>query len=282
MICAYSKEFSSSAFTNVENAFITEYLPVSPGDAVRVYLYGLYLCQHPEKNCALHEIADTLSLTEDKVKESFYCFEELGLVTIVEKEPFTVHYLPVRQSYSTKPRKIKAEKYTEFTKGVQALFSNRMISTGEYTEYFNVMESYSIKPEAMLMIIKYCIDLKGNSIGYRYVLKVAKDFGNRGLNTIEKVDNELSSYVTKSAELQAVLNALSLKRRPDHEDSLFLKKWVEELHFELESIIFAAKNIKKGTIEKLDAFLYAKFENGTITTLAETYGVGINTQALTK
>ena len=47
--------------------------------------------------------------------------------------------------------------------------------------------------------------------------------------------------------------------------------------------IFAV-GLRKGSNlkEKLDAFLYAQFENGTITTLAETYGVGINTQALTK
>jgi phosphoenolpyruvate synthase/pyruvate phosphate dikinase len=48
MTCTYSKEFSISGFTDVENAFISEYLPVSSGDAVKVYLYGLFLCQNPK------------------------------------------------------------------------------------------------------------------------------------------------------------------------------------------------------------------------------------------
>ena len=47
MTCSYSKEFSASAFTGVENAFVTEYLPIASGDAVKVYLYGLFLCQNP-------------------------------------------------------------------------------------------------------------------------------------------------------------------------------------------------------------------------------------------
>ena len=50
MTCSYAKEFSSSAYTDVENTFISEYLPVSTGDSVRVYLYGLFLCNHPEQD----------------------------------------------------------------------------------------------------------------------------------------------------------------------------------------------------------------------------------------
>ena len=41
---AFSGDFSSNMFTSVENKFITKYLPQADGDAVRVYLYGLYLC----------------------------------------------------------------------------------------------------------------------------------------------------------------------------------------------------------------------------------------------
>lgn len=47
--------------------------------------------------------------------------------------------------------------------------------------------------------------------------------------------------------------------------------------------IFAV-GLRKGSNlkEKLDNFLYTQYENGTITALATTYGVGINTEALTK
>ena len=41
---AFSKDFTANMFTSVENQFITKYLPQANGDAVRVYLYGLYLC----------------------------------------------------------------------------------------------------------------------------------------------------------------------------------------------------------------------------------------------
>lgn len=255
MTCTYSKEFSAAGFTDVENAFISEYLPVSSGDAVKVYLYGLFLCQNPKLDQPLEEIAKNLAMTETEVIDCFYYWEEFGVVSVLSKEPFTVQYQPIRASYAAKPKKIKAEKYTEFSKGLQALLPSRMISTGEYSEYFNIMETYSIKPEAMLMIVKYCADRKGADISYRYISKVAKDFGTRGINNVEKVEKELSSYILRTGLLERILRAMSLRRAPEIEDLTLLKKWTQELHFEEENIVFAASKIKKGNMEKLDEFL---------------------------
>ncbi len=255
MTCSYSKEFSASAFTSVENVFIYEYLPVSSGDAVRVYLYGLYLCQNPEQDKSIEDIAAALNLSESDIVDFFTYWEEFGLVNVLSREPLEVRYLPIRTSYANKTRKFKAEKYTDFTKGVQAIIPSRMISTTEYTEYFNIMETYAVKPDAMLMIVKYCADLKGNDIGYKYISKVAKDFGNRGITTVEKIEKELESYVLRTSELSKILKALSLKRKPEIEDLNLLKKWTHELNFDVSNIVFAAGKIKKGSMEKLDEFL---------------------------
>ena len=255
MTCSYSKEFSASAFTGVENAFVTEYLPIASGDAVKVYLYGLFLCQHPESDQSVSDMATTLKMQEKSIIDCFSFWEEFGLLSIISKEPFAVQYHPIRSSTFSKPKKYKAEKYSDFTKGLQALIPNRMISTNEYTEYFAIMETYFIKPEAMLMIVKYCIDRKGGDISYRYISKVAKDFGNRSINTADKVEKELSSYIAQTGVLEQILRSLSLRRQPDIEDANLFKKWTGELSFDSDNIIFAASKLKKGSMEKLDEFL---------------------------
>ena len=255
MTCSYSKEFSASAFTDVENVFIYEYLPLASGDAVKVYLYGLFLCQNKEFDQSAEKIAETLKMSEDEIRDCFNFWEEFGLVSVVSNDPLTVKYLPVKSASSGKPRKYKAEKYSDFTKGVQAILPERMISTNEYTEYFSIMETFGIKPDAMLMIVKYCADRKGKDIGYRYISKVAKDFGVRGIVTVEAVEKELSAYILRTSEIEKILKALSIKRAPEIEDSTYFKKWTQELNFEPESIIFAASKLKKGGMEKLDEFL---------------------------
>ena len=46
---SFDKEFSAAGYTSLENTFITEYLGRAGGDAVKVYLYGLYLCANPQR-----------------------------------------------------------------------------------------------------------------------------------------------------------------------------------------------------------------------------------------
>lgn len=255
MSCFYSKDFSYISSTDVENQFICQYLPIASGNSVKVYLYGLFLCKNNQFPQTLSDIAKAVDLTEQEVLDSFNFWEDFGLVNVHSTNPLSVQFLPIRELNQTKPRKIKAEKYADFTKAVQSIISSRMIGTNEYSEYFTIMETYSIKPEAMIMIVKYCADLKGKDIGYKYISKVAKDFGNRGLITPEKIEKELASYVLKTAELQSIFHALSLKRAPEIEDINFYKKWTSDLSFEFPNIVYAAKQVKKGGMEKLDALL---------------------------
>ena len=46
MTFSYSKEWNGTGYTNVENPFILEYLPEADGIAVKVYVYGLFLCNN--------------------------------------------------------------------------------------------------------------------------------------------------------------------------------------------------------------------------------------------
>ncbi len=255
MTCSFAKEYSSSAFTDVENEFITAYMPYAKDEALKVYLYGLYLCAHPEQDKSLSEIAEALSVSEEDVIGSFRFWEEFGILSVLSENPLNVSYLSVKSVYRSKPRKYKAEKYSDFTKAVQTIITERMISTGEYTEYFNLMETFGIKPEAMLMIVKYCVDMKGADIGYRYISAVARDFGNRGVITVEKIEKELASYSLHTAELEKILKALSSRKKPDVEDQNYFKKWTEELCFEPENIIYAASLLKKGSTASLDSLI---------------------------
>lgn len=251
--CSYSKEFAAMNFTSVENAYIYEYLPEATGNAVKVYLYGLFLCQNADFDVDLAAFARELKLTEAEVRDAFTYWEEFGLVSVISGEPLSVKYLPI--GTGVKPRRVKPEKYAAFTESAQALLPARMIPPNEFNEYFNIMEVYGIKPEAFLMIIKYCTDLKGEDIGYKYISAVAKDFGARKILTPEQVEKELSAYILRTSELEKLLKALSLRRKPEIDDLNYFNKWTKELGYEPENVLFAAKSMKRGSMKKLDEFI---------------------------
>ena len=246
--CTFSKDFNLQSNTTVDNKFLDMYLPIATGDAVKVYLYGLYACNLDEE-LTLDKFAQNINLPIEEVRNCFKFWEEFGVLNVLSEEPFAVRYLPIE---TKKPKKFNPEKYTGFNKALQVLIPDRMITTNEFSAYFSIMEEHSIKPEAMLMIIKYCVDLKGKGISFRYVLKVANDFASRGITTESKIEKELSDYTIKSADLYEIFNIISPTSKPEIEDLNLFKKWTCEMKFSKNAILTACVKSKVKSTTKLD------------------------------
>lgn len=265
-LARYSKEFNAAGYTLIDNLFISEYLELCSEQALKIYIYGLYAIQSGNENInTIEKMMSALKITEDKIIESYDFFEDLGIVEIVSKSPLDVKYIPLSGVYG-KPRKIKASKYSEFTKQVQTLLPDRMITTNEFNEYFNLIENYHIEPEALIMAIKYCTMIKDNNINYRYILTVAKSWILRGITTLSSAEVELYTYNKQVGEIKDVLKALGYRGGTDYSDTSLYSKWREQFGFSTEAIIFCAKLLKpkKGNMQKLDStlaefFKYKKF-----------------------
>ena len=247
--CSFSKETVTNSSTVLDNRFISTYLPEANGDAIKIYIYGLFVCQESDSDISFDKFCNDVKLDKDIVSDCFRFWEELGIVNVLSEDPFIVKYLPVAQS---KPRKYSAEKYGEFNKALQVLIPERMITTNEYAAYFSLMEENGLKPEALLMIVKYCVDLKGGAIGLRYILKVANDFIARGITTTTKIEKELSDYSLKTGEFASLMNYILPNKKPQIEDLKLFEKWNKQLLYDIDTIIFIAKSAKIKNIEKLD------------------------------
>ena len=155
-----SDEIANKSFTYVENKFISKYLPVLDPVAVKVYLYSLYLFQSGFGG-SLDDLAAKLNMTADEAQSYFEYLEEFELVSVISVSPFEVKILDA-ENISGTPKKFKPEKYADFTKAVQSIIKGRMISTNEFREYFVMLEEYGFEQNALIMIISYCVNLKGD------------------------------------------------------------------------------------------------------------------------
>ena len=255
-----SDEVAKKSFTSVENKFITKYLPVLEPLAVKVYMYSLYLYQNGQSAFTLFDLAESLHISEEQAKGYFEYLEEFELVSILSLAPFEVKILDAENVYGT-PKKFKPEKYSDFTKSVQSVIKGRMISANEFREYFILLEEYGFEQNALIMIVNYCVNLKGDDIRFAYIKKVAKSFADEGVTTAKKVDEKLSAYTSSTPALIKLFNAAGIKRQPDIEDDRLYKKWTNELGFEDDAIIAATKLFKAKTVEKMDETLGELFKN---------------------
>jgi DNA replication protein DnaD len=123
------------------------------------------------------------------------------------------------------------------------------------------LEEYGFEHNALLMIISYCVNLKGNDIRFQYIKRVAKSFADEGITTAKKVEKKLSSYTSSTPALINIFAACQINRSPDIDDDKLYSKWVNELGFSDEAIICAAKYFKAKSCDKIDQALTELYKN---------------------
>ena len=260
--CSFSKDTDGNTFTSVENKFITNYLPEASGFAVKVYLYGLYLCEKPSVDFSLSSMAEVLKTDEEKIKQAFIFWQDYDLVEILSEEPFAVSYLPVSSAVG-KPKKVHYERYGDFNKELQRKMQTvgKFISAGEYMKYMRFLEENAMQPQALLLIAEYCINKQGEAVSPSYIFNKAKKLLRSGCSTYEQVERELSSYNAHEKDIVAILSAMnSYQKTPDETDYSSFRKWTETLGFSLAGILAAAKRLKRGSMQMLETLLEELYE----------------------
>ena len=271
--CQFSSECVFSNATSVDNIFINEFLPYANDTCVKVYLYGLYKCNTANTyDDTLHSFSTVLGISEEDIYNAFLYWQEQGLVQILSTEPFEVVYQPIKNAI-TNTKKYNKDKYSDFNMQLEAVLKGKNISLNEYYQYYEFMEIYHMEPDALILIIEYCVRAKGVKVGYNYILTIAKSWAYDGYTSFEKVDKKLQELEQDSTELGELFACLGIKRIATIDEREYLNKWKKEYEFDFSCIIEVCKmnkkkNIKVVNFEKLDD-IFRKYYEMKLTTIKD-------------
>lgn len=254
---------TSANYTVVDNLFISQFMPSAPKGYTEVYLLGLWFCNQPNETNTLEHFANILSMEQSDIIDAFTYWEELSLVQILQKTPFEIAYLDIKSTAAIL-RRIKPSKYTKFNREMQDILHGRMLTPNEYNEYYVFLETSFFQPEALLLVAKYCAELKGIDINYKYILTVANNLAMGKKLTYEEVEQELTSHPRFNEDVLAVYKALGVKQDVDYHDRRTVKKWLSEFGFGLDVVLFVAKSNRKCGMKKLDALLCEYYKNAVL------------------
>lgn len=263
-LCSYSSDTHSGSFIVIENSFINEYLPLAPDFCVKVYFYGLYLCTNPSSlQNTLQNICHVLNMDAGEVKDAFEYWQAEGLVQLIETgidNELAVKYLPVQKRVGSSKK--RQDKYSSFNNKIQGILKGRMITPSEFNEYYTLIESMHLEEEALLLITNYCVNLKGENVGYPYILTVANSFIKQGLTTTELVQDKLDEHKEITPELQDIIKAFGKKTAITIDDRNSYIKWTKDFGFSHGTIKEVAKTIKgkSPTIALLDSILTSYYK----------------------
>ena len=258
---AFSKEFTANMFTSVENRFITHYLPQANGDAVRVYLYGLYLCECSADFDA-ESAAKLLGLSPKRLLEIFDFWEECDLVHILSRAPLFVEYLPVSSAVG-KPKAIRPEKYAEFNRELykQLQKAGKDFKPYEMQKILEFLENNPMEPQAFLLISEYCAKKDGEKLTANHVLNKALKLCREHKYTYEQVEQDLADYNSHEKELAKIFALLGIYRKPQEADYDLLGKWYAQ-GVDEGTVIACAETLKKGSLATLDQLVSELLDRG--------------------
>lgn len=262
--CDKEKQLVSEGYTVIDNKFFLNYLPDAPEKCVAVYLIGLALSGSHGDDNSIETIAQKLGITPDDVMTAYQYWDELGLVTVSNEAPQHVTYNALKESTNAL-KKISPSKYKKFSQQLQDLFAGgRQINTSEFDAYYQFLEDTAFEQDALLAVIKYCIELKGKSINYQYILTVARNEMRKGATTLAVVAEHLNCQQKYDEDLKLVFKQLGANRKFEHSDREMYDKWIRELGFTQDVIVNVAKNCKNGGMAKLDSLLCEYYKRGAM------------------
>lgn len=262
--CEKEKLLVYEGYSVIDNKFFFNYLPDAPEKYVAVYLLGYALSDSEGSDNSIEAIAQKLDISPEYVTEAYRYWDELNLVVFTQDERPHVTYLALKDSTSAL-LKISPSKYKKFSKQMQDLFTGgRQINTSEYNAYYLFLEDTTFEPEALLAVAKYCIELKGKSIKYQYILTVAKNQISNGATTLALVSERLNCQQKYDDDLKLVFKVMGTERKFEHLDRELYDKWVTEFGFTLDVIVNVAKDCKNGGMTKLDSLLSEYYKRGAM------------------
>lgn len=254
-----------NSITLIPDYFIDRHLATASGEFVKVYLY---IQRHLKDNqpLTIQAIADHLNLTETDVKRALSYWKSEGVLVIDDfPEPAPALYnspqstspastshppyspashseaaaaLSVPKKETLSPAIVTARMEEE---GISHLgfmadtYLGKTLSQTELNTLFYFYDGLHFPVDLIEYLLEYCVS--NNKKSMRYIETVAISWYEQGINTMKKAKEAMKIY---NKNYYSVMKTFGISNRnPGPAEANYIKKWLEDYHFELPIIIEA-------------------------------------------
>lgn len=240
--------------TSVDNIFINEYLPQAKGDFVKVYLYGL---MYAEYGIAVRDeiMAKQLGLSQKEIAEAWNYWEEMGAVKrrYLDSEgevENTVEFVQLRElMYATPEEEADEQMPAEVdvnvfgSEQIRAMFDSveqslgRSLSTTELSDMLSLVRDEHVPTEMVKFAVSYFT--KEGKSSLRYIFKVIRSWMEKGLRTVDDINEYLQENDRRHYQYNRILRALGFTRNATEEERRLMDSWFDDLGFNMDRILEA-------------------------------------------
>ncbi len=269
----------------VPQSVVDNYIKLANESSLKVLLFIL---RNNGRNFSNEEIATALNLNSTQVDEAFLFWENANIISksesnekvqekhanisevqVVQKE-VKKNSIPSGTSYNIKPSEI-AERVSN-SEEIRGMFSMAEVSFGrplnntEQRSFIWMHDYLGMSADVLITIAAYCISMEKNSI--KYIETLASDWSQRGINTLELVQEEIKVQEEKFSYTGKIMKVFGMSRRPTSKQQEFINNWkskgysMELIEYAYEKTIEAIDKVNFNYINKI---LESWYSQGLIT-----------------
>ena len=243
----FDEQYAYYGVTPVDNQFILEYLPNATGDAVRVYLYGLMQCYHPQQAMDIGQMARELSLSEDAILTAYRHWERKGLVRRIADNPPAFRYVSIKQLTMTGGAVPVDHEYEAFASAVYGLFGNdRRLHGAEMSRCYEWVEEMGLPAEVVVYLIREMIAQHGKTVAIKTIEKRAAMLAEEEVHSVEDAESVLTRDKAVWDGSRVVIRRFGKRRAPSEDEQAMYRTWHVDWGFSQEDILAACAETVKG------------------------------------
>ena len=268
--------------SEIENIFISEYMPGAPAEYVKVYLYGL-MCAQTGQDASPSVIAKQLSSSEEEVRKAFLYWKERGVIRLYKDgDDEGIEFVSLRSMFVYGTRKGGRTQCDKQGKGSGAsssicdatlaeLYKNveralgRPLGAKESVEIISWIDDYGATPELIVKAYSYCREVHKKDAP-AYVAKVVKSWALKGLTSVSAIEEYLEENERTRFLYKRVFKALGFARYATEEERRIMDVWFNEMNIPIDQVLEACKKtsgITNPNINYIDKILKNQYkENG--------------------
>lgn len=235
--------------TLIPDLFLSDIMPRIPSDAVKVYLYCVFLSKY-KKEVRPDDLAAKLNLTIDAVNASFVILEQEGLII---RTPNVVSIANIKEMELNKLYKRKTTsdaevalsnsaaniKRNQCIDSINRMFFQGLMPPGWYTAIDNWFETYHFDEDVMVSLFKYCYD--NNALNVKYIEKVAATWAQKGISNHWELERYMEDCERIRAAGKSISRSLRLGRNITTYEEKYLETWLNEYKYDMAIIEEALK-----------------------------------------
>ena len=243
----FDERFTMFDITPVEIQFILEYLPGAKGDYVKVYLYGLMHCYHPEQALNLDTMCHELNMAQDDVLAAFRYWERRKLVRRVSDTPPKWQYVNIKQVSLIPSDDAPDREYEEFSNALYEAFDRvRRLHGSEISTCFEWHEDMKLPTEVIVMLLNHMVEIRGKNFRISEAQKIAVQMAEEDIRTVDAAEEFFSRDEQAYNGMRRILKKMGKKYLPSEAQVSLYRKWTREWHFSHEAIEAAVELTAKG------------------------------------